>query len=822
MDFYKDIEKQLINFQKPARYIGNESGIPEKNFINSPVRFAISYPDIYEIGMSNQGIKILYDRINKLDFASCERVFSPWLDFEQFLLDNDIPLFSLETKTPLKKFDFIGISLQYELLFTNFLNILKLGKIKLFNKKRKEKDPIIICGGPSIINPEPYSSFADLFLIGEAEDTIEELLKKYHTLKNKFKRNEIIKQLSNIPGIYSPVYSKNKIKTQTYIDFNKNSNITSHIIPNINIVQDKLVVEIMRGCPNKCRFCQAGVIYKPYREKSIEVILNEIIDGVNQLGINEVTLSSLSSGDYSEIVLLTDYFIKLFDKKNISFSLPSLRIESFDKKLLKKLSSVRKSGLTFAVETGSKQGQISINKPIDMEKILEIISYAVQNGWKLIKLYFMIGLPNIENEADSIISFVDNILSLNKKLNINLNLATFVPKPHTPYQYEEQISLEESLKIIHYLEYYYKKSRVKIKKHDPYASYIEGFIARGDKKVGMAVYHAFKNGTKFDGWKEGFKYNIYEQAFKKYRITYKKYLSKKNYDAPLAWDNIDTGLSKKYLFKEMENSKNRITTKNCKTACEKECDICDDKIKKADHKKPDIKVINKILEDYKTSTETQNITRYFLEFSKKDLSRFISHIDMIKYFERLFMRSKIPSLYTQGFNPHPKFQFSGALSLGIQSNCEILEFFTTKYFDINELLSILSKYQHPDIPVNKIRQIHFTEKISLSDTIHSSDYSLRFDLKDYKKIKKIYDNYLKNKVEYQFNKKNIIIEGKYKDFLTFKNLEKDRIMVNLKNTSNIPNILYSVNDIFKGFYIPIIKEKIYTLKCKELIELFYI
>jgi radical SAM-linked protein len=822
MDFFKDIENNLINFQKPARYIGNEIGIPKKDFINSPVKFAISYPDIYEIGMSNQGIKILYDRINKLNFASCERVFSPWTDFEKFLIDNNIPLFSLESKTPLVNFDFIGISIQYELLLTNFLNILKLGKIEILSKKRKKNDPIVICGGPCVVNPEPYSPFADLFLIGEAEDTIEKFLAKYKSIKGKFKRNEIIRQLSEIPGIYSPVYSKDKIKIQHYKDFNENSGILNHIIPNINVIQNKLVVEIMRGCPNKCRFCQAGVIYKPYREKPIKNILNEIINGVNSLGINEVTLSSLSSGDYSEILLLTNYFTKLFNEKNISFSLPSIRIESFDKKLLNKISSVRKSGLTFAVEAGSREGQISINKPIDTDKILSIISYAVQHGWKLIKLYFMIGLPGVQNEADQIISFVDKILELNKKITINLNIATFVPKPHTPYQYEQQLSLEESLQYIHYIEYYYKKSRVKIKKHNPYASYIEGFIARGDKKVGLAVYHAFKNGAKFDGWKEGFKYKIYKQAFNKNKITYEKYLSKKDHDIELPWDNIDIGLSKKYLIKELENSKKKISTKNCKDLCEKECTICDDKTKKIDYKNPDTKTINKIIRDNTYKPKTQNITRYFLEFSKTGFLKFISHIDTIKYFERLFQRSGIPILFTQGFNPHPKFQFSSALPLGIESSCEILEFYITQQFDTNELYDILIKYQHNNMPINKIRQIDFTEKISLMESAHFTDYSLYFNPKYFKTLKKIFNNYQKNEIKYNFYKKDILFEGKYKDFLEFFRLENDRILVKYKNVRNIPNIIFSVKDIFKNLEIFIKKEKIYNLKCKELIELLYI
>lgn len=822
MNHFNKIEKELIHFQKPARYIGNESAIPKKDFIKSKVRFVISYPDIYEIGMSNLGIKIIYDRINKLDFASCERVFSPWIDFENYLRKNRIPLFSLESKSPLKKFDFIGISMQYELLFTNFLNLLELSHIELFSDKRKENDPIIICGGPSVVNPAPYSLFSDLFFIGEAEDVIESFLSRYNSIKNKYKRNEIIEDLSSIPGIYSPKYSKKKVKSQTYINFSNNFENTTQIIPNINIIQDKLVVEIMRGCPNKCRFCQAGVIYKPCREKRIEIILEEITSGLKQLGTNEVTLSSLSSGDYSKIILLTDLFTKLFDHKNISFSLPSIRVESFDKELLKKISSVRKSGLTFAIETGSKDGQLSINKKIDIKKILDVISYAAQHGWRLIKLYFMIGLPGIKNEAGEITAFVDGILSINKNININLNIAAFVPKPHTPFQYEKQLSLEESLRIIHYIQYYYKKSRVHIKKHDPYSSYIEGFIARGDKKTGLAIYDAFKEGAKFDGWKECFKYDIYEKAFKKNKITYKKYLSKKNQKTALPWDKIDVGLSKKYLSKELKNSKNKIMTESCNKKCEKDCDICIDEIKNIKKYKPDLIKINKIIDENKDEKNKQEIIRYFLEFSKKGLLRFIGHIDTIKYFERLFQISGISLVFTEGFNPHARLQFSSALPLGIESNCEILEFFTSYNYNIEELLETITKYRHIDMPINKIRKIGFIEKISLYDKTHSTNYSLNFNPEDYKKIKTIYNDFKKKNFKYALNKKDKLLEGNYQDFIEFVNLKNDKIIIDVKNLQNMPNILYSVNDIFKDIYIQIKKEKIYTIKCKKIIELFNI
>ena len=815
---FKEIEKNLINIQKPGRYIGNESGLPKKDFINSNVRFVICYPDTYEVGMSNQGIKIIYDRINKNDCASCERVFSPWVDFDFFLRKNNIPLFSLETKTPLKQFDFVGISLQHELLFSNFLNILELSQISVFSEKRENYDPIIICGGPSSVNPEPYSPFVDLFLIGEAEEVIDKLITLYNYLKSErsLKRIEIIKKLSKLEGIYSPLFPKDKVKRQVYKDFCNDLGVNTHIIPNIDTVQNKLVVEIMRGCPNKCRFCQAGVTYKPYREKNIDLILSEIDNGINSLGINEITLSSLSSGDYSQIIELTECFNTIFASRKISFSLPSIRVETFDTALLEKINSVRKSGLTFAIESGSREGQLSINKEVLIDKISYIISFAVRRGWKLIKLYFMIGLPGQENEVEDIKTFIDNILSLDRKLIINLNVAVFVPKPHTPFQSEKQLTLDESLRIFNELEYYYKRSRVKIKKHDPHASYVEGFIARGDKNVGLAVYDAFKNGARFDSWKEHFNYELYNNAFLKNNITYEKYLSGKKENN--FWKYVDVGLSSDYFETELKKSQNKELTKSCKEECEKECDICKDGIRKNNSKIFDTK---EIIKKYSYNLQKDNKpTKYLIEFSKKSLLKFVSHIDIIKYFERLFLISKVPIMYTEGFNPHPKLQFSHALQLGIESNCELLEFMTEVYYDENELLAILKKNENKMIPLNRIKHIKNEKKISYFDNITYYLYTLRFDKNDYPEIKLIFNGFNESNNFYDFEKKGKIINGKYQDYIKLLKLDVNIIELRANKKIDTPKITRTVEDLFKGIDIEIMLNRCIALQNNKEIDLF--
>ena len=809
---FDKIEKDLLKFQKPGRYIGNEYGIPKKNFRNSLIRFVICYPDVYEIGMSNLGIKIIYDIINKIDYASCERVFAPWDDFEKYLRENNYPLFSLETKTPLDNFDILGFSLQYELLFTNFLNIISLSGVPVFSKDRKENDPIILCGGPVVTNPAPFSPFSDLFFIGEAEDVLIEFLDVLKIFKtNKKTRLEKIEVLSNIEGFYSPIYSKNKVKRRIYSGFSDDLGITTHIIPNIDIIQNKLVVEIMRGCPNKCRFCQAGIIYKPYREKNISTIIKTIDYGVKSLGTNEVTLSSLSSGDYSKIEKLSEIFNNRYSIKNISFSLPSLRVESFDKELLKKMSSVRKSGLTFAIEAGSMNGQLSINKPIDIDKIFNIIQYAIDNGWKLIKFYFMIGLPFIENEENDIISFIDNIRFKFRKIDINVNLAIFIPKPHTPYQNCKQLNIEQSIIKYEIIENYYKKTKVKIKKHNPYMSYIEGFLSRGDENVGLAMYEVFKNGVRFDGWYDKFDINNYLEIFEKNGITYEKYLTGNNN----FWGNIDVGINDDFIFEEIKKAENREISQNCKTSCDQNCHICANDIKTVDAQNEDIDE-NPIF--FPKINKSENRYQYLIEYSKLDLLKYIGHIDLIRYFEKLFDRADIKLVYTQGFNPHTKLKFSQALSLGIESKCELLEIWTSYNYNNEELLKKIEFHQHNLIPINRIKKID--SKLSLNNEVGCIEYLIFFDEINKNKIEKIVDNILNKNLTYQIIKNKDNTTGMYKDYLIHIEIFNQYFLVIEKMIEHKPKFIYTMNELFSTYINKIIKNKMYSKDYHNFIDLF--
>lgn len=814
---FKQIEKYLTEIEKPGRYIGNEAGIPNKNFIGSEIRMAISYPDVYEVGMSNYGIKILYDVVNKLPFASCERVFSAWSDFEELLKKLNLPLFSLETKTPLNEFDVVGVSIQYELLFSNFLALLQSGKIPPKRADRNDNDPIVIIGGPASVNPVPYSPFIDLSCVGEGEEVLVNLLTKLRELKKeKRSRKEILKELAKIDGIYSPDFTTEPVKRQVYMGFVNDTGPDTVIIPNIDIVQNKLNVEIMRGCPNKCRFCQAGVIYKPFREKNTSTIMKSVEKGLKLSGVNEVTFTSLSSGDYSQILPLTAYFNDKYKSKKISVSLPSLKVESFDTGILDRISEVRKSGLTFAIESGSCDGQFSLNKRVDLEKIYQILDAAVAKGWRLVKFYFMIGLPDEGNDVENIEKFVDSVLARYKRLKINLNVATFVPKPHTPYQDVPQLPYEEAVSRIQALRDYYRKSRVAVKAHEPEISYIEGFISRGDEKVGLAVYEAFRRGARFDGWTEKFDFQRYVDIFNEAGITAKDYM---NGGRSHVWKMIDCLPSNAFLQKERELSLRHEESKLCNQGCDENCKICGNGISK-----------RKAVDDYKyekcdeTAKKTDERFRYFLEFTKSGLSRFLSHKDLMRHFETLFRIGDINLLMSEGFNPHPRFQFSSALSLGIESQCEILEFFTAEEYSTEELekrlngISLQSERKnHADLQITRIRKCVNVKKASLFNNLAQTEYLLSYDKKFAEQINEDIKKFMHEKKVIFTDER---AEYDLKSFISLENTDSGvKLFVNQLNP--LPKIRVLVAQIFPNVeFLSLVKMMMYKDLNKS--ELFYL
>lgn len=571
----------LLSVQKPARYVGGEYNQIIKNKNNIDCRFAFCFPDVYDIGMANLGMKILYQVLNKRKDTWCERVFAPWPDFEEVLRNKNIPLYALESKDSIKDFDIIGFTLQYEMSYTNILNMLDLAKVPIFSKDRKDKDPFVVAGGPCACNPYTLSKFIDLFMLGEGEEIIDLLAEKYiKWKKSNLPREEFLKSLKDVEGIYIPsLHTKDDyIKKVVIEDMSKVDYPTNFVVPNTEIVQNRISLEVFRGCTRGCRFCQAGYIYRPVREKSVDRLIELAKKSIKSTGINEISLSSLSTSDYSEFNKLANSILELGKEKKVSFSLPSLRIDSVNLDLLNKVQQVRKSSLTFAPEAGSQRLRDVINKNITEEEILNGCKMAFENGWNSVKLYFMIGLPTEDfNDLEEIVVLANKIVNLyyslpkekrNGRCSVTVSTSTFVPKPHTPFQWCAQNSIDKIELKQKFLKDRLTNKNIKYAWHDPKISRLEAVVARGDEKICDLIYHAFKNGAKFDSWDELLNIEAWDKAFSETKIKIEDYANKEyDLDYEFPWDNIMHGVDKNFLLREYKNAMNGATTPKCSLKC---------------------------------------------------------------------------------------------------------------------------------------------------------------------------------------------------------------------------------------------------------------
>ncbi|MFP4081927.1 MAG: TIGR03960 family B12-binding radical SAM protein [Candidatus Aminicenantes bacterium] len=713
----KNLENILRQVEKPGRYVGGEWNQIKKDPQKARVKIALVFPDVYEIGMSYLGQKILYHILNSQPFFLAERVFAPWIDFEQKLRSKKIPLFSLENRIPLPEFDVLGFSLLYELNYSNILTILELGRVPFFSKERSLDHPLVLGGGPAVFNPEPVADIFDLFLIGDGEEAFVEIVEKFMNLRNEHKdKMTLLKEMAKIKGSYVPSFytpyqpSKSsllavkphpgmpkKVEKRILYPFHKAPFPEEVIVPNVKVVFDRVAVEVERGCPQKCRFCQAASIYFPPRTKSPSYVLHNVLNSLHLTGYEDASLASLSVSDYPYLDDIVEILMDRLKEKKISLSLSSLRPRGLSAGVAKNILKVRKTGFTLVPEAGTERLRRVINKDLNDQDIWEASKTAFFRGWRLLKLYFMVGLPSeTDGDLEGIVNMVEEIIrmgykSLKSAPRINLSISSFIPKPHTPFQWlemQDEKILEEKHRFI--------KSRlkkypsVKFKDHSLKSSLLEAVFSRGDRRLNQILVESWKRGSRFDSWKDLFRFPVWSDCFESKELDYHLYLQALNKNEILPWDHVDTGIKKSHLFKELEKALEQKTTASC---LETPCQICDGCSLTPQFKhqlKENIRIPGE--KDYSLGKKRGIVFRYRAGYSKQENARYLSHIDLNNIIQRSFRRAGIRVAHSQGFHPKMLFSYPPALALGMEGREEVLEFKSCYLIEQKEFLSCINRY----------------------------------------------------------------------------------------------------------------------------------
>jgi len=742
----KRIEKLLHLVQKPARYMGGEFNVIEKD--DAFVKVAISYPDLYEVGMANNGIRILYEAVNRIQSASCERVFAVAADFESILRTNQIPLYTLESFTPLLETDIIGFNLAHELLLTNVLQILDLGKVPLLRLERKDCHPIVIGGGEFTSNPFPAAMFFDLFFIGEGEEGFPEIVEVLINCKKQgMKRADIIREIGKIDGVllmdgdnFANIdVSKLKRVQKRTISCDRAVFVKKPLVPLVRISQERAVVELSRGCFNLCKFCHAGYYNLPYRIFSPENIASEIFTQIDNTGYDEVTLTALSASDYKYLVRLLNLVLPELTERGVSLSLPSLKVDKNTLHIIETISGVRKSSLTFAVESASEQLRTISNKKVRTEDLLEIVDFAFKHGWKTIKLYFMIGLPGCEDvdEAETIIELLHKLSRLGKRKEINVTVSPFVPKPHTPFQFEKQMDMEYFYNVIKKIKSNAPK-HVTIKNHDVRSSFLEGLIARADERFGHVILNAYLKGARLDSWHEYFNFDLWKESLEEKFPKWRDLLLPRKKEGTYPWQLIETG-----------------NEKAVDVMMERTLDL-------ASYKHPEYRYSEFLNEEnYKEAMKnfeekyiTADVIRFI--FSKTGYGRFVPHIDFTENVKRALRMANVPMSYSQGFNKREKLSTGFPLPLGIESLSEIVDVELFKTLSDEQLQEILIKVNKslPDvIRLVKVRRV--SEKQTVMAATAAVKYNVFF--KEEGLLEKVMDG-LKNRERIEKRSKDVAKE----------------------------------------------------------------
>lgn len=758
----KSIQEILKTVEQPSRYTGKECNAVIKKHEETDLRIALVFPDLYEIGTSHFGIQILYNILNNIKGVAAERAYTPAIDMEKELRENGIRMFSRETKTPLEKFDILGFSLLYELNYTNILTVLDCAGIPFLSSERTDDHPVLIAGGPCTFNPEPVADIFDAMVVGDGEKVIIELVNSFRKWKEKkLSRYELLKSWSTIQGVYIPSFFKQETIEKdgcsiqvsvplfnNYTEINKTtvSELESEdfpvapVVPLGRPVHERLRLEISRGCSRGCRFCQAGMIYRPVRERSVENLVDLADKAICNTGYEDLSLLSLSTGDYENLGSLMLKLLELSEKneethKNISFSLPSVRAGRINAELMEIIKKIRKTGFTIAPEAGSQRLRNVLNKGITEEDIIQSVTSAFDLGWNVIKLYFMIGLPTeTEEDVKAITELVLKLRNIKNKIKrkgkIHVSLTTFIPKPHCPFQWEMQLPQDKAWERILQVRDSLKYHDVNVKWGKTQISFLEGLMARGDRRLTPAIISAYNKGCRLDGWNEHFRIDLWEQALEENNINPDDYLYRERpLEEPLPWDHIKSGVSRSFFEEELKKSRSGYLTEDCRYGVCSGCGVCD-----FENIMPRIIEKKDFLSEKKEKKEKQNLNfkKIRCVYSKRGDARYLGHMELVNLISRCLRRSGIPVKYSSGFHKIIKIVCGNPLPVGYESMEEFFIIEVNEDFDTNKISSILNALFPEDLRILRIERV---EKKSEIQEKPNKRFSIVLDEFDFSKEK---------------------------------------------------------------------------------------